>query len=626
MTWTSAAIIGLMIAALHYGRSVTGSRAGSADASPRGARGWPGANAILIAAILRAIAATVVAAMLLGAPSGRARPLPPLVALDASASWTRGDRALSAWASAAAAARRLANGDSLLLFGDSLRAVTAPPARPDDRRSAVGPAIEAARESHRRLVIISDGEFGDEAPLPPGTRLTIFAHPNAVDVGAVALVAPSRAAPGDTIQLRLTVRAGNKPVADAVVSAGFAGSAAAVAHSGPLGALAEREVVVPVVAPRGEREELLRASVTAAGDVEPRNDTLTTVVEITRVPAAVLISSSPDPDARTALEALTGALVARPRGYYEVAPGAWRDATTLRAVSAADVRAAATSAPLLVIHGDTTVLGAPARIARASVVLMVPGDAGDVEWRAAAGGDSPLSASLAGIVWDSIPPIELPSAAPHGEWTALEAKGAGVAPRAVVVGGESEGRRRLVVAASGLWRWRARGGAARDAYDALWGAIADWSTSVAVDVRPALPARRWLREGEPVPWLRTGADSLVELSLRATRGAEGGAADSAARSSAQSFTLRFAGDARTAATPPLPAGRYTATMRGGSASFVVNASDELLPARASSHAVARGAAPGGIPAPPLGERWWGYVLALAAVCGEWIIRRRAGLR
>jgi hypothetical protein len=173
-----------------------------------------------------------------------------------------------------------------------------------------------------------------------------------------------------------------------------------------------------------------------------------------------------------------------------------------------------------------------------------------------------------------------------------------------------------VVAASGLWRWRARGGPARDAYDALWGAIADWSTRVAVDVRPALPARRWIREGERVAWTRTGADSIVPLTLRAAGG------DSATRS----LTLRFTGDARTVTTDALRPGRYTAGMRGGSASFVVNAGDELLPARAAAHDVARGAAPSGTPAPPLGERWWGYVLALAALCGEWIIRRRAGLR
>src|SRR6478752_7134362 len=79
-----------MIAALHYGRSLRGSAEPAARAP--GAR-LLGADSRVLAAMLRTAAATLVAAMLLGAPSGRARPLRPLVALDASASWTGGARA-----------------------------------------------------------------------------------------------------------------------------------------------------------------------------------------------------------------------------------------------------------------------------------------------------------------------------------------------------------------------------------------------------------------------------------------------------------------------------------------------------------------------------------------------------
>ena len=610
-SWITAAIIGLMIAALHYGRS----RGRSPNGDP-GRHTIAGIDGQRLAAILRAVAAAAVAAMLLGAPAGPARLARPLVALDASASWTRGDRALASWTHALASARAAAGGDSLWLFGDSLRATVVPPRAPSDRRSALGPVVDAARDGHRALVIVTDGEVRGGPELPAGSRLTVIAHAASTDAAVVNLIAPSRAAPGDTVTIRATVRAGGQPVDGARVTATLGAGAPVAAPAAALGAFAEREVVMRVIAPRGEREELLRVSVSAAGDVEPRNDTLSSIVEISRVPAAVLVSSSPDPDARAALEALSGALTARPRGFYQVARGEWRDATTLRAVSSADVRAAAAAAPLLVLHGDTALFGAPATFARSALVLMVPGDAGDIEWRAASRDGTPLSPSLAGISWDSIPPIDLPAAAPHGDWIALEGRSIGVTPRPVVAGGEANGRRRLVVAASGLWRWRARGGPARDAYDALWGAIADWTTSSPVDVRPALPARRWLREGEPVQWLRSGGDSVVQLSLRAASG----------DTSAHAITLHFSGDTRTANTPPLPTGHYTATMHGGTAAFVVNAGDELLPARASALTVARGAAPGGLPAPPLRERWWAYVLALAALCGEWVLRRRVGLR
>jgi hypothetical protein len=97
-----------------------------------------------------------------------------------------------------------------------------------------------------------------------------------------------------------------------------------------------------------------------------------------------------------------------------------------------------------------------------------------------------------------------------------------------------------------LWRWRARGGPSRDAYDALWGAIADWTTRTPVDVRAVLPTRRSIREGDAVSWTRTGTDSVITIALAAAD-----APDSAHRA----LTLRFSGDAPTVSTPPLAAGR-----------------------------------------------------------------------
>ena len=126
--WTSAAIIGLMIAALHYGRSMR-----NANAATAARIGGRLVDLRLAAAALRAIAATLVAAMLLGAPSAPSKPARPLVALDVSSSWTRSDPAGGRWAGAAATARALAAGDSLLLFGDSARAADSPPKRPSDR-------------------------------------------------------------------------------------------------------------------------------------------------------------------------------------------------------------------------------------------------------------------------------------------------------------------------------------------------------------------------------------------------------------------------------------------------------------------------------------------------------------
>ncbi|MGZ8469823.1 MAG: hypothetical protein ACXW61_09715, partial [Gemmatirosa sp.] len=76
--------------------------------------------AVAALALLRFAAMALLAALALDAPRGRARASAPLVALDASTSWTRGGDS-TAFRAASDSARRLAS-DTLWLFGDSLRA------------------------------------------------------------------------------------------------------------------------------------------------------------------------------------------------------------------------------------------------------------------------------------------------------------------------------------------------------------------------------------------------------------------------------------------------------------------------------------------------------------------------
>ncbi|HEX2781390.1 MAG TPA: hypothetical protein VHM30_17945, partial [Gemmatimonadaceae bacterium] len=90
--------------------------------------------------------------------------------------------------------------------------------------------------------------------------------------------------------------------------------------------------------------------------------------------------------------------------------------------------------------------------------------------------------------------------------------------------------------------------------------------------------------------------------------------------------LRFTGEERDAFLPAPSPGRYVATMSGGAVSFVVNESAELLPARATVRDTTIAGAATGLPPAPLRDHWWAYALPLVALCGEWILRRRAGLR
>jgi hypothetical protein len=382
--------------------------------------------------------------------------------------------------------------------------------------------------------------------------------------------------------------------------------------------LGERTVTFRFAVPAVSGPQVARAIARMANDPEPANDTVADVMEVTRTPVAVLVSSAPDPDARDVLEALRGALAAPPVGYYRVAPGQWRSAASLQPVSEADVRRALVGAQLAVLHGDTALFGVPAAVARGSLLLLVSGATeGRGEWRATPTPDSPLAAALTGIPWDSVPPIDPATVPAKGDWIALGATASGGGgQKAVVAGSETAGRRRAVVAASGMWRWRARGGVPGDAYNALWGALIDWLGRTRPDARSALPEAQAVREGDVISWRRGGTDTAVTVVLRRR--------DS--RDKAATLHLVFSGGSTTTQSPPLTAGEYVASVPGGSATLVVNRSREWLPARQTIHDLTMAGDGPRSPAIPLRDRWWPYAIVLAMLCGEWVWRRRVGLR
>src|SRR5205085_2239165 len=159
------------------------------------------------------------------------------------------------------------------------------------------------------------------------------------------------------------------------------------------------------------------------------------------------------------------------------------------------------------------------------------------------------------------------SAQPAGRWIGMEARRGRSADRRALIAGSDEPRRVVVVSAAGLWRWRLRGGAAQDAYTALWGAIFDWLAAQRADRRAAVPDERLLGAGDPVRWRRgSPADSVVPLTLR-QRGA----------TRVDSLTLRFTPGASVVETAPLPAGIYEVSARGGTSLLAVNPSREWLP-------------------------------------------------
>jgi len=180
-----------------------------------------------------------------------------------------------------------------------------------------------------------------------------------------------------------------------------------------------------------------------------------------------------------------------------------------------------------------------------------------------------------------------------------------------------EGARRVaVVGVGGLWRWQFRGGVATAAFSALWGGILDWLAAGRGDRRAALPEGGVVRAGEPVVWRRGGTDSVAALVLT-RRGAT---------AAPESLAVRFGAGERTVSTPGLAAGVYDVRGPGGASVLAVSPARELLPRRAALRAGPVGGGATSDRAPRLREAWWAYVLPLLLLCGEWLSRRRLGLR
>src|SRR5215216_2243748 len=135
-------------------------------------RGAAVAKTVLVA-LLRALAFTLLIALLLDAVAGLPRPVAPIVALDVSKSWLRGGDS-SAWKEARGKARAAAR-DSLFLIGDSIR-VAELPDRPADDATRLRPLVERALSTGRPLRLFTDGEVDDPealATVPAGSQVVV---------------------------------------------------------------------------------------------------------------------------------------------------------------------------------------------------------------------------------------------------------------------------------------------------------------------------------------------------------------------------------------------------------------------------------------------------------------------
>jgi len=305
------------------------------------------------------------------------------------------------------------------------------------------------------------------------------------------------------------------------------------------------------------------------------------------------------------------------RGYVRMGDG-WRSMTDLAVVRSDVVQRAVRGADLVIAKG--TAAGLVTRSPARGVWLWPSGASGPVEaadWYLVPTPASPVSGAFAGLPVDSFAPaVQLTAQdVPRGAWTALTAQaGRRGAQRPAWFGYEVGRRRRVVTAADGLWRWSFRGGSSEQAYRGLVASTVSWLLGAAdSSTAPARLLRAVTQQGRPLVFEWSGAGTAQAIPVSWSGMTSG------------NDSLRFDGSGR--AELRLPPGTYRYRLAGGNegVAAVEEYSDEWLPRPVTL------AAQTGVPA--MGRerraaRDWPWLLGLAvlALCGEWLTRRRLGLR
>jgi hypothetical protein len=576
----------------------------------------PGGGLTLLSAALRLISITGLVALILNAALGAARPAPAIVALDVSASWLRnGDS--TRFREALERARDEAS-DELLLFGDSLRVDGGSVAATDDA-SRVRPAVERAMAEGRPLRVFTDGELEDAEALQTlvgGSGIVVLRADEAADIAVSELRVVRATVGGDTLDVDVALTGSQRGGPGSRLTIMLGGQVVATVPVDSVGPFGERIVRARMPVPNVTGAIVVSAAVAAPGDRTPANDSLAVAVDVMPGAGAVIISTAPDYDVRELAAVLRGTVLLPTRGFYQVAPGRWREEGSLGETTDQEVQRAAREAPLLVLHGDTTIFGDPRTFARGSLLLVAPPTSSGEEWYASGAPTSPMATALSGSPWDSLPPLEVGTVTTPGNFEILETRRSRRLEKRVAAIGWERPKRTVVVPASGFWRWRFRGGAPAAAHSAFWGSVIDWLAAERADNRAASPADGAVREGQPIRWRRgLPTDTIVPVAL-VRRGT----------TQQDSLTVRFTGGSLFAETPARAAGVYDITTRGGTSVLVVNPSAEVLPRRPSVVEGDIGTGEALTDAPRLRGIGWIFAIVILSLCIEWIIRRRLGLR
>lgn len=582
-----------------------------------------------------------------------------IVLLDGSLSMAAGPPGgEAAWSAAVREARRLASGGGrILVFGNAVAANTADQlegSTPTATSSRLLPALRAAAESGAHTVtVVSDGRLTDadfgSLPVVPGLRARLQVVGAAVtNAGVADFAAPVRAEWGTPFAAEVTVFGEAAPGAAARIDVREEGRlvASVPVEIPPPGQVARTPVDLPAPATEG----LVRytAAVVLDDDGFPDDDQRVRHVRVAPPQAGlVLLSLRPDWEPRYLLPVLEDVTGLPARGYLRVTGSRYlalgRGDELVDEVTERELRALLDGAAIVVLHGvDAAAPGWVRDAARSAPRLLTfPVDragaslsgvavAGSVEgeWYVAADlPTSPLAGQFAGLDLGALPPLTALQPATGASGSAalqVHLGGRGTGEAALVLIAE-EGRRLSVGLAEGYWRWAARDGTPRRAYRSLWAGVANWlfAGERLAGAGPPGPAEPVIARGSLVSWRAPGMAG-EDLDLRFARDGETVFESTVTVDSTESF-----------ATAPLDPGTYDFVLSpagGGeetSGRFDVERYTGDLRLPPVGNAVSGDAPEAGARAAagrPLRTHPAPFILVLAVLCGEWIGRRRQGLR
>jgi hypothetical protein len=495
-------------------------------------------------------------------------------------------------------------------------------------RTLLREALAAARGRGGPVVVVTDGEIEDAGALDrsllEGVEVILLPRSPLPDAALVEVSLPERVTGSDSVKIDLAIELSGVLPSDTgrieVVLGGRRLLSRPIALPSGEGSIRRSVVLPPGTVPSGTH--LVAVSLSVPGDAEPRNNLRWRWVTVTAEPAIVVVASPPGWESRFFVRELKEMLRAPLRAFAEIQSDRWVDMFDQREVPSSEVRRALREAALAVSFGrGSRMVGTVAAQWR---WLDPSAEAGvfSGEWYVSENvPSSPLAGRLAGLRWDSVPPVSgvVPLVPGSADFVALGARlGRRGAERPILAGRDSAGIRTLVTSAGGWWRWAFRGGTSREAYRAAVAAGVDWLLGgAALAARSPLAARSVVEQGTSMMFEWKGSPVPDSLILQFS-------GDSAGRA-----VLHF--DARGAAALQLPPGVYRwralawGNFPGDSGRVVVEEYSGEFRRRPVTVLPRRGSAGAVLELSHWRERMWVFGAVILLLAAEWFWRYRRGL-